>query len=137
MPAWRSSRRGSFRDAASPFFGRPRLRLGAFLDGSVRERLAAQSPAHKPGFNANLPEYLIVQLMPSSVAPTKTRRLAPTKSSNTHRAPHPARGFVPRRLSDAYRRPKLFTKAEWRLCTIEMLKRTFVLHTVVAARASR
>jgi hypothetical protein len=79
------------------------------------ERLAAQSPAHKPGFNANLPEYLIVQLMPSSVAPTKTRRLAPTKSSNTHRAPHPARGFVPRRLSDAYRRPKLFTKTEWQI----------------------
>jgi len=101
------------------------------------EQKVVQSPAPKPGFNVNLPEYLTVQVMPNSVAPTKTRTLAPTKSSNTHRAPHPARGFVPRRLSDAYRRPKLFTKAEWRLCTIEMLKRTFVLHTVVAARASR
>jgi hypothetical protein len=101
------------------------------------ERLAAQSPAHKPGFNANLPEYLIVQLMPSSVAPTKTRRLAPTKSSNTHNAPHPPRGFVPRRLSYAYRRPKLFTTADGRLQAIEMSKRTFVLHTVVAALASR
>ncbi len=41
------------------------------------------------------------QVMPSSVAPTKVRRLAPTKSSNPHRAPHAARAFVPRGLSDA------------------------------------
>jgi exodeoxyribonuclease V alpha subunit len=89
------------------------------------ERLAAQSPARKPGFNVNLPKYLTVQVMPSGVAPMKMRALAPTKSSNTHRAPHAARGFIPRRLSYACRRPKLFTRADRRLRAIEVSQRAF------------
>jgi hypothetical protein len=77
-----------------------RLRLN-----QIRQ-LSLTAPPGMPFFVAqarrgNLPEYLIVQVMPNSIAPTKTRRLAPTKSSNTHRAPHAARGFVPRGLSDA------------------------------------
>jgi hypothetical protein len=34
---------------------------------------------------------------------------------NPHKHPTVDRGFVLRRLSNAKRRPKLFTKAEWRL----------------------
>lgn len=37
------------------------------------------------------------------------------KKRNIHRPVSGARGFVPRRLSYAYRRPKLFTIAEWQL----------------------
>ena len=38
-----------------------------------------------------------------------------TENRNTHRPSSAARGFVPRRLSYAKRRPKLFTRAERRL----------------------
>jgi hypothetical protein len=56
------------------------------------EQQAAQSPARKPCFNVNLPKSLTAQVMPNSIAAPTTHEPAPPKSSNTHRAPHPARG---------------------------------------------
>ena len=46
------------------------------------------------------------------------------ENRNTHRPLSAARGFVPRRLSYASRRPKLFTKADGPLWTIGVLERS-------------
>ena len=45
MLTWRSSRLGSFAGPASPFFGRPRLRFGAFSAGAVRAGFSRASIA--------------------------------------------------------------------------------------------
>jgi hypothetical protein len=47
------------------------------------------------------------------------------ENRNTHRPSSAARGFVPRRLSYAWRRPKLFTEGERRLPTAGRAEQTF------------
>jgi hypothetical protein len=61
----------------------------------------------------------------SNQAQSTSRPSTPAQPKHHPHKPRPAhRGFVPRRLPDACRRPKLFTLAEWRVWAIRTLMRS-------------